>query len=136
MMIQHLSLSSIVCPSQTYSHTVMCRVCLNSLKNGIRCGRECTAKSLNYIEYLASEDVFDCAPHKLAEHILLNSQYNLLASHLAGFSANLRTRKLRLSVSGGSSLYLLLIIMIFVPRKKHYIIEIYAAIMEGKKHQR
>ena len=31
-----------------------------------------------------------------AEHIFLNSQYNLLAIHLAGFSANLQTRKLRL----------------------------------------
>ena len=31
----------------------------NSLKNGIRCGRVCTAKSLNSIEYLASE-VFSC----------------------------------------------------------------------------
>ena len=38
---------------------------------------------------------------KLAEHIFLNSQYNLLAIHLAGFSANLPTRKLRLM----SSLY-------------------------------
>ena len=38
---------------------------------------------------------------KLAEHIFLNSQYNLLAIHLAGFSANLRTKKLRLM----SSLY-------------------------------
>ena len=33
---------------------------------------------------------------KLAEHIFLNSQYNLLAIYLAGFSANLRIVKLRL----------------------------------------
>ena len=32
---------------------------------------------------------------KLADHILFNSPYNLLGIHLVGFSANLRTRKLR-----------------------------------------
>ena len=38
----------LVCP-QTFSHTVMCKVYLpNSLTYAIRCGRICTAKSLNY----------------------------------------------------------------------------------------
>ena len=36
-----------------------------------------------------------CRLIKLAEHVLLNSQHNLLAIHLGNFSANLRTRKLR-----------------------------------------
>ena len=65
------------------------------------------------------------SPHKLAEHILLNSQYNLLASHLAVFQLIFgqgnwgwwaASTKI-LSVSGASSLYLLLIIMIFIPWK-------------------
>ena len=74
----------------------------NNLKNGIRRTRLYTAKSLNSIEYLASE-VFSCAASLNSPNmiILLNSQYNLLAIYLAGFSANLRTGKLRLM----SSLY-------------------------------
>ena len=64
-----------------------------------------------------------CCLSKLAEHIFLNSQYNLLA----GFSANLRTRKLRLmsslykdtrilSVRGASSLITIAIKSILSPR--------------------
>ena len=82
----------LVCP-QTFSHTVMCKVCNNSLKYAIRCGHICT--SLDSIQYLASE-VFGCAASLNSPNINLNSQYNLLAIRLAGFSANLRTRKLRL----------------------------------------
>ena len=88
-----LAVAVLVCP-QTFSHSVMCKVCLTA--SNTLFGRICTAKSLNSIECLARE-VFKC----VAEHIFLNTQYNLLAIHLVGFSANLRTRKLRLM----SSLY-------------------------------
>ena len=44
----------------------------NSLKFGLRCGRVCTAKSLNSIEYLASEVFGFSHLVKLAEHVFLN----------------------------------------------------------------
>ena len=83
----------------------MCKVCLTASKNkykkyAIRCRRICTAKSLNSIEYLASE-VLSCVAWLNCWTFFLNLQYNFLAIHLADFSANFRTRKLRLM----SSLY-------------------------------
>ena len=49
-----------------------------------------------------------CRLIKLTEYISLNSQYSLLGIHLAGFSANLRTRKLRLMSSPVSYTHLTL----------------------------
>ena len=56
----------------------------NSLKNGIRCRRVCTPKSLNSIEFWRVRFlVFRLV--KLSEYILLNSPHNLLAIYLHSF---------------------------------------------------
>ena len=100
----------LVCP-QTFSHTVMCKVCLTA--SNTLFDSDAFVRLNHWIRIFGDWDFKLCRLIKLAEHIFLNSRYNLLAIDLAGFSANLRTRKLRLmsriykntiSVRGASSL--------------------------------
>ena len=89
----------LVC-QQTYSHTVMCKVCLTASNTVF--GADAFVRLNHWIlSNIWRVRFLVVPPHLNSPNILLNLQYNLLAIHLSGFSANLRTRELRLM----SSLY-------------------------------
>ena len=77
----------LVCP-QTFSHTVMCKVCLTDSNTVFSADAVFWQNHWIWrVRFLVYRLI------KLAEHVLLNSPYNPLTIELAGFSAKSWTRK-------------------------------------------